>query len=311
MIALIATYFVIAYLLIPRAVFQGFSSLILPLKNFQRTKSEEVSFAVLTAFAPFFLALFITWYSGWGQRFPWPGDSSIQQRRADYKLVFDIALDSTQLKSSEPKFWPATTRVVRRQGRFLFWFYLAVIGEALIFAGFVSQYGRWKNFAPYRVIADFLLRSVSQWHILLHPFTSPPKPKVEVWADILTKQDKLYSGIVADYPLDVDGKLMGILLDEPKRFDRETFVEKIKAAGKLSSEEKETIKAAHWRPIPSANLYLPYDEIHNINVRHEPKQLDSGASELLEQEDVPLELEEIGEAEQEQSSASDSGNPQI
>lgn len=293
MIALIATYFVITYLLIPRAVFQGVSSLFLPTKDFQRTKSEEVAFAVLAASMPYLLALALTWHSPWGKQFPWPASTTAQQRRADYKLIFEVANDSGQLKSAEAKFWPAVTRVSRRQGRFIFWFYLAVVIEALLFAGLVSQYGRWKGFAPYRITADFLLRSVSQWHILLHPFTAPPKPKVEVWADILTKQDKLYRGIVADYLLDSDGKLMGILLDHPERFDRERFVDRMKSEKGLSQDQKDQIKGEHWRSIPSANLYLPNEEIHNINVRHEPIRLDAGASELLEQENVPLEIEEI------------------
>jgi hypothetical protein len=54
-IALLASYFVVAYLLVPRAIFR-LSSVFIPLKRFQRTRTEEITFAVLVALLPFVLA---------------------------------------------------------------------------------------------------------------------------------------------------------------------------------------------------------------------------------------------------------------
>ena len=45
MVALIVSYFVVAYLLIPAAIFRA-SSIFIPLKKFQRSRAEEIAFAV-------------------------------------------------------------------------------------------------------------------------------------------------------------------------------------------------------------------------------------------------------------------------
>jgi hypothetical protein len=91
MIGFLATYFVVAYLLVPSGLFRSVYSLFLPrIIKFQRTRTEEFTFAVLAAILPFFLALGLVWTVA-----TWPfgvnGDSS-SDRRDEYHVVVGAAI---------------------------------------------------------------------------------------------------------------------------------------------------------------------------------------------------------------------------
>jgi hypothetical protein len=82
MIGLLATYFVVAYLLIPSGLFRSFYSLFLPrIIKFQRTRLEEFTFAILAAILPFSLALALSW-TVCVQPFGVQGKSSTERRLA-------------------------------------------------------------------------------------------------------------------------------------------------------------------------------------------------------------------------------------
>lgn len=269
MIGLIATFCVVAYLLVPSGLFRSFYSLFVPHIKFQRTRAEEFTFAVLASILPFFLALALVWTVA-----NWPFGvhrGSSADRRGAYRIVMSAALSDKVLAEQiqNHTYWTATNQVIRRQARFLWWYYALVVLEAWACAWLTGNYGRWSA-SPVRLHERFyvwmaskvLLPTVSEWHLLLTPFSSPPEPAREVWVDVLTSIDILYNGHVADFFLDKEGELSGIFLEYPRRFDRLGFLSD-KEKGKAKSDTN-----SYWRKIPSNNLYIPSEKIVNLNVRY-------------------------------------------
>ena len=270
MIGLLATFLVVAYLLVPSGLFRSFYSLFLPrIIKFQRSRAEEFTFAVLASVLPFFLALFFVWNIA-----NWPfgvSGTSVADRRAAYRVVVSSAMSDKILDEqvSNHVYWAATNQVIRRQARFLIWYYVFVLIEAWVYAWMTRNYGRWSGSLPgiraqaYRWIAKkVLLPSISEWHVLLTPFTYPPDPPRQVWVDVLTSLDVLYKGRVTEYFLDKEGELSGIFLGQPRRFDRSGLLRDIK------EEKAKRDMESYWRDIPSNNLYISSDKIINLNVRY-------------------------------------------
>jgi hypothetical protein len=283
MVTLVFSYFVVAYLLVPSSLFRWFASLFITLKNFQRTKTQEMTFAVGAALFPLILSLLVAW-SGWVPH-PIAVSGTFADRRNDYETVYSGIVD--EKNSSSRAFWSAVTRVSRRQVDFLFFFYYPlVLIEAGLFALLVYKYGEWKGNWFYRYIArKIILRHLSEWTMLLTPFNFPPKPAREVWLDVLTVDDVLYRGLLGQFFLDVNGVLTGLALapfpdltseelsasdlereHSPKRFDRERY----KRAEEVHSYSTDAHN--YWRDIPSGAFYLPAEKILNLNVTYVEKQ---------------------------------------
>jgi hypothetical protein len=273
MIGLLATYYVVAYLLIPSGLFRVLYSLILPSRiRFQRTRAEEFTFAAMASVLPFFLALGLVWTVA-SRPFPVSGDSAAD-RRDEYRLVIGTAISDKALAdgSKTLMFWHALNKVIRRQARFLFWYYLLVLLESRIFAWFTRNYGKWSTTLKgrrgkvYSLLANkVLLPTVSQWHVLLTTFSYPSEPKREVWVDVLSTVDILYTGHVVSFFLDKDGELSGIFLEHPRRFDRKGYLDD-------AQHGKQREKDTYWKKIPSNNLYIPNEKIVNLNVRYRTEQ---------------------------------------
>lgn len=269
MIGLFATYFVVAYLLVPSGLFRTCYSLSLPrIIKFQRTRIEEFTFAILASVLPFLLALLLVWTI-----LDWPfgmqGFSPADRRNA-YRTVLSSGFNEKAVLAGEQgrAFWASTNQVLRRQARFLIWYYVLVILESLLFAWLTRNYGRWINSLTGRtrrmygwVAEKILLPSMTEWHALLTPFAYPPEPPREVWADVLTTIDVLYKGHVASYFLDKEGELSGIYLEFPRRFDRQGLLQDTQRNQRKPTE-------AYWKNIPSKNLYIPGEKIVNLNVRY-------------------------------------------
>jgi hypothetical protein len=269
MIGLLATYYVVAYLLVPSALFRALYSLVLPPTiKFQRTKAEEFTFAAMASALPFFVALFFVWTcASWP--FPVAGDSA-SDRRNEYHTVIGAAITEKAYGEGPQAqvFWHAANKVIRRQARFLFWYYALVLLEAWLLAWLTTNYGKWttrlkgRRKKTYSWLANkILLPTVSQWYVLLTPFSYPPEPKREVWVDVLSTLDVLYTGHVVNFFLDKDGELSGIFLEHPRRFDRPRYHEDV-ARGKAKDTN------SYWKRIPSNNLYIPNEKIVNLNVRY-------------------------------------------
>ncbi len=303
MIALITTYFLVFYILIPGVVFRFASSLFVRLKLFQRTRTQEATFAVAVALVPFAFALAGVWYAPVLRHYPFQvEEGTYSQRRQDYRRVASVLTSSDasrQLGAPAPEptaftppananaavaaansaaNWVALNRVLRRQGRFLCWYYIFLAGEGMTFGFLASKYGDWQEsrrtgnraalFRAYTWIArKFVLPNISEWHMLLTTFNVPHRHKLFVAADILQNDGNLYKGRVADYFIDGDGKLTGILLKDVYRFDRHDFDK-----ARDSTEAAFVNSDPFWRVIPSANFYIGQSSISNLNLRFAPRE---------------------------------------
>jgi len=268
MIGLLASYWVVSYLLVPGGLFRSFYSLFVPHIKFQRTRGEEFTFAVIASILPFFLALGLVWSVA-----NWPfgaGTSSSTDRRDAYRIVISAAISGRGFEDQghTQVYWVAGNQVIRRQARFLFWYYLFVSFEAWICAWLTRNYGRWsESLTGVRrrlyawTAAKILLPAVSEWHLLLTPLSYPPEPAREVWVDVLTTIDILYNGHVINFFLNKEGELSGIFLEYPRRFDRQGYL-------RDAEQQKIMDTDSYWRKIPSNNLYIPNEKIVNLNVRY-------------------------------------------
>jgi hypothetical protein len=293
MIALITTYFLIFYILVPGALFRFFTSWFVPLKLFERTRTQEATFAVAVALLPFALALFGVWYLPVMKDRPFSvGGESYSDRRQDYHRVVGIltSSDASRLLTGNPLStspasnqdnWHSLNRVLRRQARFLAWYFLITACEGLLFGFLAGRYGDWKiiegSTAQRRppplirfynwVAPRLILPNISEWYMLLTNFTWPKREEIFVRADILQSDGNLYQGRVADYFIDSAGKLTGILLEHVSRFDRQGYID-----AKGDSKASEFVAATDfWKNIPSQNFYISQGSISNLNVRFVPR----------------------------------------
>jgi len=314
MIALVTTYFLVFYILVPGILFRFVSSLRVRLKLFQRTRTQEATFSVAVALLPFVMALAGTWYLPVMRHYPFPvTEGTTAAERQDYQQVTAIltSSDASRLLGSGPNAvasldeaanWRALNRIFRRQMRFLVWYFAVVAMEGWFFGFLASKYGDWQLPEPgYRradgtrrsvktrlrefprrvfnaVAVKLILPNISEWHMLLTNFNWPKRDDFFVSVDVLQSNEHLYQGRVADYFIDSDGKLTGILLKSVSRFDRQAFAD---ATRKHKSMEREreidgsatepVLREDFWRRIPSDHFYIGYADITNLNVRFAPR----------------------------------------
>jgi len=191
----------------------------------------------------------------------WPlpvEQNSAQQRRIDDKIVTSGFYSETEFTKSSNVFWPALTRCSRRQARLAFWYFLLVAGEAILLGFFASRYASYSGKPFYRWLSDRVLSPyISQWHPLL---TQDLLPGTVVQADILCTNNTLYQGIGSQYFMK-EGELSGIILQKPRRFDRDPYL-------KAKNEGAKPEKKEYWISIPSQHLYFFADKIVNMNLSY-------------------------------------------
>jgi len=347
MIALVTTCFLIFYILVPGVLFRFLSSWFVPLKLFERTRTQEATFAVAVALLPFAAALFGVWNLPIMRHLPFPiVEGTYSERRQDYRRVATLlsSSDASRLLLASPSAastspstspllsqspgdanWRSLNRVLRRQGRFLAWYFTFVAIEGICFGLLAKRYGDWqsdpaRHRVPLWFIRTFILPNISEWHLLLTSFNWPTKEKVDVSIDILQNDGLLYQGRVSDYFIGSDGKLTGILLENVNRFDREAFHEAQKArtpctsdpstSDPCSSDPEQPISSAiFWKPIPGSRFYIGQGSIANLNVRFVARDqtLISLAEKILDAEDANT-YEVVVESEDE---AANSQHPDI
>lgn len=265
MIALAASIVLALYLLIPSSIFRLVFGLFVPLRSFVRTRGEEIFQGVMSVVAPLILALVFVWTCPPFQSHPFSLPDTPQLRRADYELVVGALYSDAVFRENHDAFWKALMRTGRRQGRFLSWYYLLVIGEGCLFGTLCVYNPRLRKFDWYRwMFNKVLLPSISEWHVLLTPFFFRDKGTV-VWADILCTDNTLYRGRIAQHSLDREGNLGGLIITEAKRYARDAYL-KDKEKGSVKKED-------YWRPIPGAKLYIFAGKILNLNLTYEGREL--------------------------------------
>ncbi|MBV9181506.1 MAG: hypothetical protein JO356_09340 [Acidobacteria bacterium] len=264
MTALIASALLGLYVFAPYIIFQRISSLFLPLKRFQRSRTEEIVAGITVAGIPMAITLFL-FSRGWigGCCVPFPLVDSAQQRQSDYQVVFTAAYSDHYFLEHEGQSWAAAGRVFKRQMDFFAWNLLFVAGETLTFVLLIRYYWKLKTNTAYLwFAAPVLLPTISEWHVLLTDFNFPPKQRRTVEIDALSKDDILYRGTVVDHFLASSGELSGVLLSGAERFQYERLEEDRRAGRSGHSEE-------YWTPIPGGgHFYLPSDNIASLNIRY-------------------------------------------
>ena len=259
MIALVASGLLVLYLLTPGIIFRVVFSLYIPLKEFQRTKTQQLTFAALISLAPLLLAMKLIWVAEVG----------------DLKIIFTGLYSAQWFTKHHQVFWEAATPTLNQLGYLLAVSYLLVIIEAIILGRLSTGYASLRRFGIYRWIARKLLfPRISEWYVLLTPFVRPGRI---VMADILTSDDHLYRGEVSDHFVDIEGRLSGILLDQARRFDRRTYLRN-KDAGQAKPID-------YWRPIPGDRLYVAANKITSINISYElpPEEVPQEVIDLLKE----------------------------
>jgi hypothetical protein len=271
-LALVASLFLVAYLVVPGVLFRALFSLYVPLRAFDRTRTQEFAYSAVVCVAPYVLAVVLVWYTDLG-RWPFPFQDTWAQRDADYKTVVTASF-AEPFADSKDQFWTAATRSGKRQLRVLSWYIVFVGAEALLLGFVASNWGTWQlRLAGMprteRFLTRLLLANVSEWHVLLTNFLFPG---TTIQVDVLTAEDRLYRGQVLSYTRDREGVLTGIYLDGAERYDR---------AGLLADRASGVAKGnpEYWKSIPGKRLYIFADKLFTLNIR--PQTTLGGAQEIV------------------------------
>jgi len=266
LLALITSAALVLYVLVPGPLFRFCYAYFIPLKEFQRTRAQEVEYAARVGLLPLLLALVLRFWVPWTSAHPFPvqRQDSVCRDTNDYRNVLGGAYSEKVFDENPPCFWRALNRVGRRQARFLTWFYVLLMGEAALF-GWLSQ-NLWRFYSHdwlSRLADNVLVPQISEWYLLLTPAYFAGYRTLRPRLDLLTSEN-FYRGTLGSYRADSEGNLTALMLRDAQRFDRRGYQQE-KDAGREPSSE------SYWKDIPGAPLYFPYDKIMNFNVRWEPE----------------------------------------
>jgi hypothetical protein len=287
LIAVIASLVVLLYVLLPGVFFRLVTSFNFPAK-LQKTRTQEFTFATLFCLLPFCLAVVLMWtVATW----PFPTNEDASHRRLAYRTVFRSLASDKQMDNAihDGVFWTSANSVLRRQIRFLIWYYLFVFVEAMYVSWLARQYRstgkRWRD----RIGSVVVRPIISEWGVLLTDFGSP-KTKAHIELDVLSTEGVLYQGRLRDYFFNTEGELAGVLLSGAFRYDKAQYgahrqVDLEATVAKWPAEPTHRFtrdRATYWRLIPGADLfYIPRERISNINVRHVTPDIPKATEERL------------------------------
>jgi hypothetical protein len=273
MFALGTTCLLLAYVLLPAALFRVVFASFVRLKKSPRTRAEEVTFAALVAVVPLQLAR----WAAFG------GAPSLGLHLSDVTAGdLRVALSTLAGAALDPPFWESLGRLLALQRRFLAWFYPAVAVEALLLGLLGRHYGtlqaalaraapRWPRAARVGRAAlevagaRLLFPGISEWDALFTPsLFVPRRERASAHVDVLTSDNHLYRGQVAEYFLDGEGRLRGLYLTRAQRFQRDRYV-----AACIGRAERPAADP-FWRDIGGHQLYVDAAKVGTINVRFVP-----------------------------------------
>jgi hypothetical protein len=265
LIAIVAGFVLVAYLLAPGAIYRLTFSFYISSKRFQRTRTEEIVFSVLVTLIPFFLAWILLLHTPIGTL---PAIHDSIGKREAYRVILSSLLSDTTKGS--PTLIAAYLRASAEQGRFvaLLWVLCAV--EGWLLGRVIRSYGDYPDGSFLRGFCDrFLLKNVSEWQVLFTTLSlSSTDPRTVVEIDALSSLNILYRGRLVNWFTDQDGKLEGIFLINAQRFRRDQL-----ARDRTNNIVKESDQ--YWAPVPGSNLYLVASTLASYNVRYvEPSELD-------------------------------------
>jgi hypothetical protein len=273
LIALVAGFLLVAYLLAPGAIYRLTFSFYISSKRFQRTRTEEIIFSVLVTLIPFLLTWILLLHT------PLGSDPAIHNpigKREAYRTILSSLLSDTARGS--PTLISAYLRATAEQSRFLAALWLLCAVEGWLTGRVIRSYGDYPDGSFLRGFCDrFLLKSVSEWQVLFTTLslrTDDPRTLVEI--DALSNLNILYRGRLVNWFTDQDGKLEGIFLINAQRFRRDQIARD--RANNIIKENEE-----YWTAVPGSNLYLVASTLANYNIRYvEPSDIEFVEQELGE-----------------------------
>jgi hypothetical protein len=270
LIALVAGFLLVAYLLAPGAIYRLTFSFYISSKRFQRTRTEEIVFSVLVTVIPFLLTWILLDHTPLGG---YPAIHSTIGKREAYRSILSSLLPDAH---GSPTLVAAYLRATAEQGRFvaILWLFCAI--EGWLTGRVIRSYGDYSDGSFLRAFCDrFLLKNVSEWQILFTTLSlRSDDPRTVVEIDALSTLNVLYRGRLVNWFTDQDGKLAGIFLINAQRFRREQM-----ARDRVNNIFKENEK--YWTPVPGSNLYLASSNLANYNIRYvEPSDIEFVEQEL-------------------------------
>ncbi len=270
MIALVAGFLLVAYLLAPGAIYRLAFSFYISSKRFQRTRTEEIVFSVLVTVIPFVLTWILLDHTPLGG---YPGFHSSIDKREAYRTIFSSLFSDTT--HSAPPLISAYLRAAAEQARFLTVLWLLCGLEGWLTGRVIRRYGDYPDGSFLRGLCDrFLLKNVSEWQVLFTTLSLPSNdPRTVVEIDALSTLNILYRGRLVNWFTDQEGKLEGIFLIGAQRFRRDQLA-RDRAANIVKPSE------TYWAPVPGSNLYLVASTLASYNVRY----VQSTDIEFVEQE---------------------------
>jgi hypothetical protein len=271
LIALVAGFLLVAYLLAPGAIYRLTFSFYISSKRFQRTRTEEIVFSVLVTIIPFLLTWILLDHTPLGS---YPAIHNPIDKREAYRSIFSSLLSDTSRGS--PVLLTAYLRAAAEQGRFIALLWLLCAIEGWQTGCVIRNYGDYPDGSFLRAFCDrFLLKNVSEWQVLFTTLSlSSNDPRTVVEIDALSTLNILYRGRLVNWFTDQDGKLEGIFLIGAQRFRRDQLA-RDRAANITKPSD------AYWAPVPGSNLYLVASTLASYNVRYvEPSDIDFVEQEL-------------------------------
>ena len=277
MIAIVAGFVLVAYLLAPGAIYRLTFSFYISSKRFQRTRTEEVVFSVLVTVIPFLLAWILLLHTPLGSLPPThPASYPSLGKREAYRAVLSSLLSDTT--KGTPALLAAYLRCAAEQARFIAVLWLFCALEGWLTGRVIRSYGDYADGSFLRKFCDrFLLKNVSEWQVLFTTLALPSNdPRTIVEIDALSSLNILYRGRLVNWFTDQAGQLEGIFLIHAQRFQRDLLARDRAANIQKPNED-------YWVPVPGSNLYLVASSLTSYNVRYaEPTDLEFVEEELGE-----------------------------
>ena len=277
MIAIVAGFVLVAYLLAPGAIYRLTFSFYISSKRFQRTRTEEVVFSVLVTVIPFLLAWILLLHTPLGSLPPThPASYPSLGKREAYRAVLSSLLSDTT--KGTPVLLAAYLRCAAEQARFIAVLWLFCALEGWLTGRVIRSYGDYADGSFLRKFCDrFLLKNVSEWQVLFTTLALPSNdPRTIVEIDALSSLNILYRGRLVNWFTDQAGQLEGIFLIHAQRFQRDLLARDRAANIQKPNED-------YWVPVPGSNLYLVASSLTSYNVRYaEPTDLEFVEEELGE-----------------------------
>lgn len=271
MIALVAGFLLVAYLLAPGAIYRLTFSFYISSKRFQRTRTEEIVFSVLVTVIPFLLTWILLDHTPLGG---YPVIHSSVGKREAYRSILSSLLSDTTRGS--PTLITAYLRAAAEQSRFIAILWLLCAVEGWQMGRVIRSYGDYSDGSFLRTFCDrFLLKNVSEWQVLFTTLSlQSDDPRTVVEIDALSTLNVLYRGRLVNWFTDQDGKLEGIFLINAQRFRRDQIA-RDRASNIFKASEE------YWTPVPGSNLYLAASTLANYNIRYvEPTDIEFVEQEL-------------------------------